>query len=87
METCSFFIYKTRLKCTSPVVVGADRCSEHWGGVPKGADSDLVPCPLDPSHKVSSFRLKQHLKQCPEGLRAGRRGARGGGGVLPTVGP
>jgi tRNA:m4X modification enzyme len=60
-KLCEFFIIARMRYCKFEKLKNSEYCVYH---LPDESKEILVPCPIDPSHRVLTSKLKKHMKVC-----------------------
>lgn len=61
---CLFWITKKNRYCSMERYKLSKFCSHHCSQEELDVNDSRVPCPIDPSHSVSSLKLNKHIKIC-----------------------
>lgn len=62
---CQLYLPKKRRYCRFECISGYSFCGHHLNCRQEDADSERIPCPLDPTHSIFKRELKKHLRICP----------------------
>ena len=61
---CAHYVERKKRRCKLTPVKHSTYCAEHAAHHTDSAQSDHIPCPLDPAHFISRSKLEHHLKVC-----------------------
>ncbi|KAL5263364.1 hypothetical protein ACHWQZ_G008659 [Mnemiopsis leidyi] len=61
---CAHYVERKKRRCKLTPLKHSTYCAEHAAHHTDPSNTDLIPCPLDPAHFISSSKLEQHLKVC-----------------------